>query len=93
MNEPETYVLCRRQEAANALGAVAPDAVRGRGVKYLVVPPGESFDRAAQRLRAGDETAHIIFVVEEDTALQPWHMNIQAYCSRRNADSSHMRMP
>ncbi|MDA8350542.1 MAG: hypothetical protein M0038_17385 [Pseudomonadota bacterium] len=62
-------------------------------MKYVVVSAGESKDEAAQRLRAEDETAHIIFVVEEDTALQPWHMNIQAYCSRRNADSSHMRMP
>lgn len=63
MAKSKTYVLCRRREAADALAAVASNV--GRGAKYLVVPPVESFETAARRLRAEDEMVRIIFVVEQ----------------------------
>lgn len=62
MGDEKTYVVCRRQETADALAAVASSI--GRGVKYVVVPPIESFDTAAYRLRAEDKMARIIFAVE-----------------------------
>lgn len=63
MGDTKTYVLCRRKEAADALAAVASSI--GRGAEYLVVLPHESFDSTAQRLRAEDATARIIFVIEK----------------------------
>ena len=63
MGDEKTYVVCRRQETADALAAVASSI--GRGVKYVVVPPIESFDTAAYRLRAEDKMARIIFAVEQ----------------------------
>jgi hypothetical protein len=77
MNDTKTYVLCRRQEAADALAAVAPSI--GQGVKYVIVALSESFDRTAQRLRAEDETARIIFVVEHgdtDPAVELGHSSV-----------------
>ena len=65
MGETKTYVLCRRQEAADALASIASSIGLRRGAKYVVVPPVESFDTAAHRLRALDDAARIIFVVEE----------------------------
>lgn len=63
MGAAKTYILCRRQAAADALAAVAPGL--GWGAKYRIVPSRESFDTAAQRLRAEDEAVRIIFVVEQ----------------------------
>ena len=77
MGDAKTYILCRRQEAADALAAVAPSV--GGGAKYVVVPPIESFDTAAQRLRADGEMVRIIFVVEQgdtDPAVELEHSSV-----------------
>ena len=66
MGDTKTYVMCRRQEAADALAAVAPSHGLRRGAKYVIVLPHESFDEAAQKLRDEDAEICIVFVLEDD---------------------------
>jgi hypothetical protein len=66
MGDTKTYVLFRRQEAADALAAVAPSHGLRRGAKYVIVLPHESYDEAAQRLRDEDAEIRIVFVLEDD---------------------------
>lgn len=77
MGDTKTYVLCRREEAAKALNAIAASATRG--AKYLIVPRDDSFEDVAHRLHAEDEMVRIIFVVEHgdtDPAVELEHSSV-----------------